>query len=156
VRVDVLDLSDGPQLVRLELAEWPVRSDDVLLWHKHTDRQRYDRHRAARPAADDVILWNERGQVTETTVANLAVYLGGHWYTPALSCGLLPGVERARLLAAGALTEREIDVDELAGAEELAVLSSLRGWRTARLVVAGPVSDRYGLVQPGGLPRTSE
>ena len=77
---------------------------------------------------------NERGEVTETTIANLAVRLGGGWWTPALACGLLPGVERARLLRIGDLTERIITVADVASADELAVVSSLRGWRRAMLV----------------------
>jgi para-aminobenzoate synthetase/4-amino-4-deoxychorismate lyase len=119
--------------VRLALAESPVRSDDALLFHKHGDRNRYDRFRRA--GFDDVILWNERGEVTEVTIANLAVRLAGRWCTPPLDCGLLPGVERARLIEAGRLVERVIRVDELTDAHGLAVLNSLRGWRDAELAV---------------------
>jgi para-aminobenzoate synthetase/4-amino-4-deoxychorismate lyase len=41
-------------------------------------------------------------------------------------------VERARLLADGQLRERVITVEELGMASEVATLSSLRGWRSAR------------------------
>jgi para-aminobenzoate synthetase/4-amino-4-deoxychorismate lyase len=43
-------------------------------------------------------------------------------------------VERGRLLELGRLHERGIDLDDLFAAEELAVVSSLRGWRPARLL----------------------
>ena len=112
----------------------PVDPADVWLYHKTTRRAAYDRRRVARPDVDDVLLTNTRGQVTESTVANLAVRLGGTWLTPALECGLLPGTRRAALLRAGRLAERRITLDEVRAAEDLALVSSLRGWRQAVLV----------------------
>ena len=135
VRVEVSDLPASGGVVSLGLAEGPVRSDDVLLFHKHGHRARYDRFREAGGDVDDVVLWNERGEVTETTIANLAVQFDGRWWTPPLSSGLLPGVERGRLIEAGDLTERVIVIDELWTASALAVVNSLRGWRPAKLRV---------------------
>ena len=86
------------------------------------------------PTVDDVVLVNERGEITETTRANVAVRLGDQWCTPPLRCGLLPGIQRARDLADGRLVERVITVDDLLGADSVATLSSLRGWRAARVV----------------------
>ena len=120
--------------IRLALLEHAVSSEDRLLFHKVADRARYERWQAQRPpGVDEVILTNERGEVTETTIANLAVGLDGRWWTPPLSSGLLPGVERGRLVEAGVLGERVIHPAELRGAS-LALISSLRGWRPAVLV----------------------
>lgn len=128
-----LPAADGGA-VRLALLQNAVSSEDRLLFHKLADRSRYERWQAQRPpGVDDVILTNERNEVTETTIANLAVGLDGRWWTPPLSCGLLPGVERGRLLDAGVLGERVIHPIELRGAS-LALISSLRGWRPAVLV----------------------
>ena len=72
------------------------------LRHKTTRREVYDRALRARPDCDDVLLWNQRGEVTEAALANVAFDLGGGaLVTPPLACGLLPGVERAALLARG-------------------------------------------------------
>ncbi len=123
--------SDDPSMVhQLCVDREQVESTNVALFHKTTDRGHYE-ERARRHRSDDVVLVNERGEITETTRANLAVRLAGQWQTPALHCGLLPGIERARLLAAGALTERVMTVDDLREAEAVATLSSLRGWRAA-------------------------
>ncbi|MBI3648196.1 MAG: aminotransferase class IV, partial [Actinobacteria bacterium] len=84
--------------------------------------------------AEDVVLVNVRSELTETTIASLAVRIGGRWWTPPLDAGLLPGIERAALLEAGTLTERPIRVEELAGAQEIAVVSSVRGFRRAVLI----------------------
>jgi len=74
--------------------------------------------------------------VTETTIANLAVRLDDRWWTPPLAAGLLPGCERAALLSGGSTAERSIRFDDLAAAEGLAVLSSVRPWREAALIDA--------------------
>ena len=123
------ELPAGP--LRLCVDPEPVHSTDVMLFHKTTNRGRYDDRARRHPTADDVVLVNEFGEVTETTRANLAVGLAGRWCTPPLSCGLLPGVERGRQLAAGRLVERVVTIDDLRNASAVATLSSLRGWRPA-------------------------
>ena len=75
----------------------------------------------------DVILTNERGEVTETPIANIAVLRNHHWVTPMVSCGLLPGTMRANLLAEGHLVEGVIRVDELAPGETIRCFNSVRG-----------------------------
>jgi para-aminobenzoate synthetase/4-amino-4-deoxychorismate lyase len=85
-----------------------------------------------------VLLVNDRGELVETTVASLAVRLDGRWYTPPRDAGALPGVERARRIERGELVERALSPADLHRAEEIAVLSSLRGWRAA-VLVATPV-----------------
>lgn len=111
----------------------PVRSTDLWVFHKTTDRCRYDERMRRHPGADDVILVNERGELTETTRANLAVRIDGQWCTPPLDCGLLPGVERDRSLAEGRLVERVVTAHDLGRVDGIATLSSLRGWRAARI-----------------------
>ncbi len=123
---------DGP--VRLVVDPDPVDADDAWLRHKTTRRSRYAERAARWPAADDVVLTSSRGEVTETTIANLAVRLDGCWWTPPASAGCLPGVERGRLVEEGRLRERRLTPADLADAEALAVVNSLRGWREARLL----------------------
>lgn len=121
----------GP--VRLALAPGPVDSGDVFLFHKTTQRAVYDEARAACLAADDTLLWNERGEITETCFGNIAVQLDGAWVTPPVTCGLLAGTYRAQLLADGRLTERIVRRADLPRAQGLAVLNSVRLWREAIL-----------------------
>ena len=97
-------------------------------------RQVYDLRAARHPAVDDVLLVNERGEVTESTVANLAVLIDGRWWTPPVSSGCLPGVERGRLLESGLLHERVLRLADLDGADDLGLVNSLRGWRSAVLL----------------------
>jgi para-aminobenzoate synthetase/4-amino-4-deoxychorismate lyase len=72
--------------------------------------------------------------VTETTRANIAIRSGGRWVTPPLTDGLLPGCERAALVADGTLEEASFGIEDLEGAASVAFLNSVRGWRQAVLV----------------------
>ncbi len=119
---------------RVTIARAPVDFANPLLHHKTTCRALYRSARAARPGFDDVLLWNKRGELTEATVANLALRLGGRWYTPPLACGLLPGVYRAHLLRTGRIRERTLTTCDLRFAEGLALFNSLRGWMAAEYV----------------------
>jgi para-aminobenzoate synthetase/4-amino-4-deoxychorismate lyase len=132
VTVAPLPTSPGRPL-RLAVDPEPVDPADPLLFHKTTLRDRYDRRRARWPDHDDVLLVNERGEVTESTIANLAVRLGGRWWTPPLASGCLPGVYRAELLARGEIAERPIPRADLERAEAIALLNAVRRWRPAEL-----------------------
>ncbi|MCA0145320.1 aminodeoxychorismate synthase component I [Blastococcus sp. LR1] len=128
----------GTAPVRLALDDEPVDPGDPWLQHKTTRRDVYVSAALRHPGADDVVLVNTRGEVTETTIATVAVRLDGRWWTPPTAAGCLPGVERGRLLDLGLLSERVLRPADLLAAEEIAVVSSLRGWRSATLVVHQP------------------
>ena len=83
--------------------------------------------------ADAVILWNDSGEVTEGTEANLVVVRGGVKMTPPVECGLLPGTLRAELLSSGGIVEGRVTKQELASCE-IWLINSVRGWMRAVLV----------------------
>jgi para-aminobenzoate synthetase/4-amino-4-deoxychorismate lyase len=120
--------------VRLALDEPAVDPRDPFLFHKTTIRRRYADAAERHPDADDVLLVNLGGEVTESTIANVAVLVDGRWWTPPLAAGLLPGIERAEALAAGRVAERPLRVADVRRAASIALLNSVRGWRAASLV----------------------
>jgi para-aminobenzoate synthetase/4-amino-4-deoxychorismate lyase len=78
--------------------------------------------------ADDTILWNERGEITESTRANVVVRCDNTWYTPPVSSGLLAGTYREQLLEEGAIHEAVITKDDLESAQEIRLINSVRKW----------------------------
>ena len=119
--------------VRLELAAHPVDSANVFLYHKTTHRQVYEDARGGCVSGDDVLLYNQLGEATETGRANIAVRVGADLWTPPVSCGLLAGTLRSRLLAEGKLHERIIPLEMLDTCDELFSLNSVRGLQRACL-----------------------
>ncbi len=117
-----------PQPMRVTLAAQPVDSADPFLFHKTTQRSVYEVARAARPGYDDVILWNEQGEITESTIANVVIDLDGELLTPPLACGLLPGTYRAWLIDRRVIHEQVISIAEIKSARRIYLINSVRKW----------------------------
>lgn len=132
-------LADTPRPVRLQLAASPLEeSDSEFVRHKTTLRAHYDAFTPTDPAVFDTVLWNACGEITECTRGNLALLLDGRWVTPALECGLLPGVGRAHWLAQGRMEEAVVLVSDLPRAQAVAFVNSLRGWVEACVAGSSP------------------
>ena len=121
-------------VVRVGWAPAPVDPAEPLLYHKTTDRERYEQARAARPDCDEVLLWNIHGELTEATTANVVLAMAGALWTPPVASGLLPGTLRQHLLATGVIRERRIPVAAVRTARRLYLINALRRWRRAVLV----------------------
>lgn len=121
------------QPVRVRLAQEPVDSSDRFLYHKTTQRRVYEAAKAKCSDCDDVLLWNTRGELTESTIANLVVDIGGELLTPPVRCGLLAGTFRAELLAQGKIKEAIIPLTDLPRIRKWYLINSLRKWREASL-----------------------
>jgi len=103
----------------------PVNPEDWRLYHKTTlhDAQMKSIHD---PFIEDELYFNEKGQITETSIANIAVELEGKLYTPPVSCGLLPGIYREYLLETGQLQEKIIHKDDLNSDSKIFLFNSVR------------------------------
>ncbi len=80
---------------------------------------------------DEVLLLNERGEVSECTSANVFAVSGGTVVTPPLSSGCLPGVTRELLLEVIKVPgiqviERALTLNDLESADGLFITSSTR------------------------------
>jgi branched-chain amino acid aminotransferase len=80
---------------------------------------------------DEVILLNERGDVSECTSANIFVVEGSRVWTPPLRSGCLPGVTREILLSEVrppglALGEKDLRLRDLQRADEVLITSTTR------------------------------
>ena len=133
IRVEPRPLEPGRRTWQVALAWRPVDPASRFLYHKTTNRAVYDEARADFPRHDDVILWNEKGEITESSIANVAARIRGQWITPPVSCGLLPGIYRRHLVEKGRIREGVIRHRDLENAERLALINSVRGWIPCRL-----------------------
>lgn len=121
-------LDATPSPARVALSKAPVTAEDVFLCHKTTNRAVYESRRSERPDVFDVLLQNEHGQLTEFTVGNLVVEIDGERLTPHREAGLLPGVFRNELIAAGVIHECPLTTADLDRASALWLINSVREW----------------------------
>ena len=111
-------------------------------------------HEARLAGADDAIMLNEAGEVTEATTANVYVVHGERLQTPPLEAGILRGTTRTRILS---LCEHHgLDAQEavlhradLGAADELFVSSSVKGILPVLSIDGRPV----GAGSPGPVTR---
>jgi branched-chain amino acid aminotransferase len=101
---------------------------------------------AQREGFDEVILLNERGEVSECTAANIFAVKGDKVVTPPLSSGCLEGVTRGVLteVAADAGTtvlEQTMRLEDLYGADEVFVTSTNRNVIGVREIAGRKIGD---------------
>ena len=133
-RLEILPLSISKKEIKLKLAKYPVDSSDIFLFHKTTNREIYDRARKEVFDCDDVLLFNERGQITETSIANIFLEKEGLLFTPPVECGLLAGTLRASMLKKEEVNEKILTLDDLFIADRIFVGNSVRGLQLAILI----------------------
>lgn len=96
---------------------------------------------------DEMLLLNERGEVSECTSANIFIAEGSRVLTPPLTSGCLPGVTRELLLEevrAGGLSihERTLLPADLEKADEVFITSSTRDLLPVRLIQGLQIKHR--------------
>jgi branched-chain amino acid aminotransferase len=142
-----VDLAHWPETVKLAVvpngrhAASEFAGTKYISWAENLARY----ERAHEQGLDEVILLNERGEVSECTSANVFVVdADGRVWTPPLSSGCLAGVTRAVLLEETgrlgiAIGEKPLVPDDLRSAREVFITSttrellpvtSIEGWRT--------------------------
>lgn len=99
----------------------------VLSWAENLVR--YEEARTA--GFDEVLLLNEREEISECTSANIFLAFGGEVLTPPLSSGCLPGVTREVLLECVrvngvTVTERGLSMADIERADEVFITSTTR------------------------------
>lgn len=111
------------------ISKIPVKSDEKLLYHKTTCRPWYDEAMEKIKAGEifDEIFFNEKGELTEGARSNLVLQIDGELFTPPVACGLLEGILRGELLKQNKLTEKKLYLKNLAEAEKVFCINSVRG-----------------------------
>jgi para-aminobenzoate synthetase / 4-amino-4-deoxychorismate lyase len=129
------------QPVKLAVSPNIMRSDNPFLYHKTTHRAFYDDERtrlAKHTGCFECIFTNERGEITEGSFTTLFIRKGGRLLTPALPCGLLPGIQRQKLIDHQGCEEAILTLDDVRNAETILIGNSVRGLLGAVLTSAMP------------------
>lgn len=124
------DLSaDDKNTKYIKLSPHRLDAKNIFLQHKTTYRPWYQESSEKIKAKEvwDEIYLNSDGYVCEGARSNIFIEKNGTLYTPPLSCGLLPGILRERLLAENECLEKKITLKDLKDADTVYCGNSVRG-----------------------------
>lgn len=99
-----------------------IQADHVDYTYKYADRSALDALFLQRGIADDVLI-SRNGLLTDTTIANIALWNGKEWHTP--SSPLLKGTKRSELIHQGILVEKDIKVSELGAYQRICLFNAM-------------------------------
>jgi 4-amino-4-deoxychorismate lyase len=102
-----------------------IRTDEIDYSHKYADRSTLERLSGERGTCDDVLIVCN-GFVTDTTIANVALFIDGRWLTPRHP--LLKGTARARLIDEGFLHPAPLREEDIAKAQRVALMNAMMGF----------------------------
>jgi len=124
----------GHEIEKIEYLPYtpkPIRhlkivTSDIEYRHKYADREPLNRLLSLHPNADEVIIEKD-GLLTDTTIANIAFFKNGKWYTPQKP--LLEGTMREKFLDKGVLHLKDITKDELPDYSHVALINAMIGFK---------------------------
>lgn len=76
---------------------------------------------------EEQIYYDKKGNLLETSIGNLILKIGGHYYTPPLELGILDGIYRQHLLKTGQVTEKFLTTKDLRKAQAIYACNAVRG-----------------------------
>ncbi len=119
---EILDVS-YTEYKKREIRSFKLVFDDEIEYSKkYLDRRNIDKLYNQKDSADEIIII-KNGLVTDTSIANIAVYDGENWFTP--KNPLLYGTSRQRHLKLQNIIEKDLTVDDLKSSKKIALMNAM-------------------------------
>ena len=99
-----------------------LTSDSISYSKKSCNREELDKLFLQKEDCDEILIV-KNGFITDTSIANIAIFLDNVWITP--KTPLLKGTTRDRLLSTGELIQKDITVEMLLKAKKVALLNAM-------------------------------
>lgn len=99
-----------------------IYDDKIEYSYKYSDRTELEKLFEHREGCDDILIV-KNSLVTDTSVANIALFRDGMWFTPRTP--LLKGTTRQRLLETAKIVESDIYVEDLKSFTKAALLNAM-------------------------------
>lgn len=99
-----------------------IEDNSIDYSKKYLDRTNLDLLFEKKDSADEIIII-KNSLVTDTSIANIAIFDGTNWITP--KSPLLKGTTRARLIEEGFIYEKDITIQMLKESKKLAIMNAM-------------------------------
>jgi branched-chain amino acid aminotransferase len=146
--ITTADLPIYPEMARLTVLHHGRHAASPLAGVKTTSwlNSVWAAGEARREGYDEVVLLNERGEVSECTAANIFAVKDEKVVTPPLSSGCLEGVTRGVLMeiageAGTIVVEQTMRLEDLYGADEVFITSTNRNVRGVKEIAGYTIAD---------------
>jgi 4-amino-4-deoxychorismate lyase len=107
------------EYISREFKNFKIVKSDINYEYKYANRLALDNLKV--DEKEIIVLKN--GLLTDTTIANIALYIKGAWLTPKIP--LLKGTTRSRLIEEGFLKCQDLSINDLKKAENFAIMNAL-------------------------------
>ncbi|MFV7789613.1 aminotransferase class IV family protein [Aliarcobacter lanthieri] len=123
---DVIDVQYFPYNNKREIKSFKIVFDDEIDYSKkYLNRENLDKLFLKKDTCDEIIIV-KNGFITDTTIANIAIFKDGYWITP--KTPLLKGTTRDRLLEEKHIIEKDISLEMLLDSSEIALMNAMIGF----------------------------
>jgi para-aminobenzoate synthetase/4-amino-4-deoxychorismate lyase len=135
LQLETFNLEPVPPAPEAVVSTTRVDSNNLFQRHKTSLRHLYDdQYKKARALGFyEVIYLNEKEEVVEASRHNIFIRKDGQWFTPPVSAGALPGIERAQVIRDKKAVERPLTLADLKSAQDIVLTNSVRGGVSVRL-----------------------
>ncbi len=134
VRYELVPYNHRP-LTSLKL----VNADGFTYGKKFTDRAHIRKCLELKGGCDDILM-EQHGHLTDASYANVALFDGKHWYTPAWP--LLRGTRREQLLEQGIVRPSVIRTRDLDSFKLIRLMNAMLPWEEAPTMEVGAIIGR--------------
>ena len=111
--------SDAPVSLQLKSWPFPLKQKRAKFSSDYAETLR-----VLKGLSEINLLFEQSGQLIAAATANVVLYRNGQWWTPSAALGVVPGVIRGRLIAAGVVQEAECPAAWLHDCEAVALINS--------------------------------
>ena len=128
IKIEKSKLDNIEEPVDVKISIYKTDPKNIFLYHKTSKRDLYDLElkKARKEGFFEVIFLNIYNELTEGSITNIFIKKDGIFYTPPISCGLLAGVLREKLIKEKKAKERLIKLTDLKGSD-LYIGNSVKG-----------------------------
>ena len=119
---EILDVTFTPNTKKKILTLKIVFDDDIEYKYKYENREQINHLYSKKDIADEIIIV-KNNLITDTTIANIAIYFEDSWFTP--KTPLLYGTTRQRYLDMNRVKQKDINLEMFKKAKKIALLNAM-------------------------------
>ncbi|MCM8528714.1 MAG: aminodeoxychorismate synthase component I [Lentisphaeraceae bacterium] len=114
--------------IKIKISDQKTDSTSPYQYHKTDYREQYNSEykTALEEGYDEVIFFNEKGELSEGAITNIFICKDKQWFTPPIESGILNGTWRKNLIKPLNAKEKDLTIDDLKEADDIIIGNSVK------------------------------